>query len=44
MIFSYDLEKKVLSGLLQHQHKWEEVSSSPENQGYNPEKFEENAK
>ena len=27
MIFSYDLEKKVLSGLLQHQHKWEEVSS-----------------
>jgi replicative DNA helicase len=27
MIFSYELEKKVLSGLLQHQHKWAEVSS-----------------
>ena len=27
MIFSYDLEKKVLSGILQHQHKWEEISS-----------------
>ena len=26
MIFSYDLEKKVLSGILQHQHKWEEIS------------------
>jgi replicative DNA helicase len=26
MIFSYDLEKKVLSGLLQHPHKWEEIS------------------
>lgn len=27
MIYSYELEKKVLSGLLQHQHKWAEVSS-----------------
>jgi replicative DNA helicase len=27
MIHSFDLEKKVLSGLLQHQHKWAEVSS-----------------
>ena len=27
MIFSYDLEKKVLSGILQHQHTWEEISS-----------------
>jgi len=26
VIYSYDLEKKVLSGLLQHQHKWAEVS------------------
>ena len=27
MIFSYELEKKVLSGLIQHKHKWEEISS-----------------
>jgi replicative DNA helicase len=27
MIHSFDLEKKVLSGVLQHQHKWEEISS-----------------
>lgn len=27
MIYSYELEKKVLSGLLQHQHKWAEVSA-----------------
>jgi len=27
MIYSFDLEKKVLSGILQHQHKWEEISS-----------------
>lgn len=27
MIFSYDLEKKALSGLLQHPYKWEEISS-----------------
>lgn len=27
MIFSFDLEKKVLSGLIQHPQKWEEVSS-----------------
>jgi len=27
MIFSYEIEKKVLSGLLQHPEKWEEVSS-----------------
>lgn len=27
MIYSYELEKKVLSGLIQHQHKWAEVSS-----------------
>lgn len=27
MIHSYDLEKKALSGLLQHQHKWAEISS-----------------
>lgn len=27
MIHSFDLEKKVLSGLIQHQHKWEEVAS-----------------
>jgi replicative DNA helicase len=26
MIYSYDLEKKVLSGLLQHSYKWEEIS------------------
>ena len=26
MIYSFDLEKKVLSGILQHQHKWEEIS------------------
>ncbi len=27
MIFSYEIEKKVLSGLLQHPEKWAEVSS-----------------
>jgi replicative DNA helicase len=27
MIFSYEIEKRVLSGLLQHPEKWEEVSS-----------------
>ena len=27
MIHSFDLEKKVLSGVLQHQYKWEEISS-----------------
>lgn len=27
MIYSYELEKKVLSGLIQHQHKWAEVSA-----------------
>jgi replicative DNA helicase len=27
MIHSFDLEKNVLSGVLQHQHKWEEISS-----------------
>ena len=27
MIFSQELEKKVLSGILQHQYRWEEVSS-----------------
>ncbi|MDB4314585.1 hypothetical protein N9955_01000 [bacterium] len=27
MNYSYDIEKKVLSGLLQHPHKWEEFSS-----------------
>ena len=27
MIYSYELEKKVLSGMLQHQHKWAEVSA-----------------
>ena len=27
MIHSFDLEKKVLSGVLQHQHKWEQISS-----------------
>ena len=27
MIYSFDLEKKVLSGIIQHQHKWEEISS-----------------
>ena len=26
MIFSYELEKKVLSGILQHPYKWEEIS------------------
>jgi len=26
MIHSFELEKKVLSGLLQHPHKWEEIS------------------
>ncbi len=26
MIYSFDLEKKVLSGLIQHQHKWEEIA------------------
>ena len=26
MIYSFDLEKKVLSGIIQHQHKWEEIS------------------
>ncbi len=26
MIYSYELEKKVLSGILQHQHKWAEIS------------------
>ncbi len=27
MIYSFDIEKKVLSGLLKHQHKWEEIAS-----------------
>lgn len=27
MIHSFELEKKVLSGLLQHQHKWEEIAT-----------------
>jgi replicative DNA helicase len=27
MIYSYEIEKKVLSGLLQHQNKWSEYSS-----------------
>jgi replicative DNA helicase len=27
MIYSHELEKKVLSSILQHQHKWEEISS-----------------
>jgi replicative DNA helicase len=36
MIYSYELEKKVLSGLLQHQHKWAEVSTLiKENDFYN---------
>jgi replicative DNA helicase len=27
MIFSYEIEKQVLSGILQHQHKWAEIAS-----------------
>lgn len=27
MIFSYEIEKQVLCGILQHQHKWEEIAA-----------------
>ena len=37
MIFSYELEKKVLSGIIQHQKKWAEVSSFLKENDFNSE-------